>query len=172
MQTVPFQITRLGHVVLLCTDLERSTQFYTEVLGFKISDTYPDELMPGRMVFLRCGTDHHTLALIGGASERMRGLHHFAFEAGSMEDIFRARDWLRGHDVPITFEGRRRAGCQIAVEFVDPDGNNVEIYWGVDQIGSLGEVRPAAEWRQAMSLEDAIANPVPNQYLPPARLPH
>jgi catechol 2,3-dioxygenase len=68
--------------------------------------------------------------------------------------------------VPIVFEGRRRAGCQLAVEFRDPDGNNLEIYWGIDQVGSSGYVRPPSEWRQARTLEDAVANPVVDQRMP------
>ena len=63
----------------------------------------------------------------------------------------------------FAFEGRRRAGCQIALEFRDPDGNNLEIYWNIDQIGTEGAVRPASEWRQAKTLEDAVANPVKGQ---------
>ena len=65
------------------------------------------------------------------------------------------------------FEGRRRAGCQLAVEFRDPDGNNLEIYWGIDQVGTDGSVRPPSEWRQALTLEDAVANPVNGQRMPP-----
>jgi hypothetical protein len=80
--------------------------------------------------------------------------------------VFRARAWLRDHGVPIHFEGRRRAGCQIAIEFQDPDGNNLEIYWNIDQIGTEGAVRSASEWLPAKSLEEAIANPVKGQTLP------
>ena len=72
--------------------------------------------------------------------------------------------------MPIVFEGRRRAGCQLAVEFRDPDGNNLEIYWGIDQVGTTGEVRPAGEWKPARSLEDAVANPVAGHRLPPLAL--
>jgi hypothetical protein len=70
---------------------------------------------------------------------------------------------LRRHGVPIDFEGRRRAGCQIAVEFRDPDGHRLEIYWGIDQVGSDGRARPAAEWKGAPSLAQAIADPVRGQ---------
>ena len=63
-------------------------------------------------------------------------------------------------------EGRRRAGCQIAVEFKDPDGSNLEIYWSIDQVGTDGAVRPPSEWRPARTLEDAVANPVAGQRLP------
>ena len=85
---------------------------------------------------------------------------------GSLDEVFRARAWLRKHAVPIVFEGRRRAGCQIAIEFTDPDGNNLEIYWNIDQIGTEGHVRPASQWRQARTLEDAVANPVEGRLCP------
>ena len=164
----PFELRKIGHVVLMVTDLERSVAFYTGVLGFKVSDLYGDDMMPGGMVFMRCNTDHHGVALIGGASgttgpENKRGLHHMAFEVGTLDEVFRARDFLRKCGATIVFEGRRRAGVQIAVEFLDPDGHNLEIYWGLDQIGTEGVARPGNEWRGAKSLEEAIANPPPGQ---------
>jgi catechol 2,3-dioxygenase len=90
-------------------------------------------------------------------------LHHVAFEVSTLDEVIRARDHLRAHNVPIDFEGRRRAGCQIAVEFLDPDNHHLEIYWGVDQVGSDGRVRPSNEWKGVRSLDEAIANPVPGQ---------
>lgn len=162
-----FQLRKIGHVVLNVTDLEASLRFYTQVLGLEVSDRYPDSMVPGGMVFLRYGTDHHGVALVGGARKTERtSLNHFAFEVGSVDEVFRARAWLREHAVPIVFEGRRRAGCQIALEFQDPDGNNLEIYWSIDQIGTEGSVRPASEWRPAKTLEEAVANPVKGQGLP------
>ena len=162
----PFDLRKIGHVVLNVSDLEASVRFYTDVLGLRVSDRYPETMVPGGMVFLRVNTDHHGVALVGGARPGDAStLNHFAFEVGALDEVFRARDWLRAHDVKIHFEGRRRAGCQIAVEFTDPDGNNLEIYWNIDQIGTMGDVRPASEWRQALTLEDAVANPVPGQSL-------
>lgn len=162
---LPFRIGRIGHVVLRVTDLERSVAFYTGLLGFRVSDVYPDSMMPGGMVFLRCNADHHGVALVGGASEPATGteFHHMAFEVATLDEVVRARDHLRANGVPIDFEGRRRAGCQVAVEFRDPDGHCLEIYWGLDQIGSDGRVRPAVEWRAASSIEAAIADPPPGQ---------
>ena len=159
-----FELKKIGHVVLNVSDLEAAVRFYTEVLGLQISDRYPDTMVPGGMVFMRCNTDHHGVALVGGAARLERtSLNHFAFEVGSLEEVFRARACLRERNVPIVFEGRRRAGCQIAIEFQDPDGNNLEIYWAIDQIGTNAAARPASEWRQARTLEDAIANPVAGQ---------
>jgi catechol 2,3-dioxygenase-like lactoylglutathione lyase family enzyme len=162
---LPFSIGKIGHVVLNVQDVERSTQFYTQVLGFQISDVYPEEMVPGGMVFLRCNPDHHGIALVGSTNAPAENveLNHIAFEVATLDEVVRVRDHLRRHGVTIDFEGRRRAGCQLAVEFRDPDNHRLEIYWGIDQIGSDGAVRPAAEWKGARSLEDALADPVRGQ---------
>jgi hypothetical protein len=39
----------------------------------------------------------------------------------------------------------------------------LEIYWGLDQVGSDGITRPPSEWKAATSLEEAIDNPVRGQ---------
>ena len=161
----PFSLNKIGHVVLMVSELRRSIAFYTGVLGFKVSDIYGDDMMPGGMVFMRCNTDHHGVALVGGAPapSANRELHHMAFEVSTLDEVFRARRHLRERGATIVFEGRRRAGVQIAVEFLDPDGHNLEIYWNIDQIGTDGASRPRHEWRGAQTLEEAIANPPPGQ---------
>jgi catechol 2,3-dioxygenase-like lactoylglutathione lyase family enzyme len=162
---LPFHIGKIGHVVINVRDVARSVRFYTEVLGFEVSDIYPEEMVPGGMAFLRCNPDHHGIALVGsmaGAAENVE-LNHIAFEVANLDEVVRARDHLRRHGVPIDFEGRRRAGCQLAVEFRDPDNHRLEIYWGIDQIGSDGRARPAAEWKGVRGLDAAIADPVHGQ---------
>jgi catechol 2,3-dioxygenase-like lactoylglutathione lyase family enzyme len=162
---MPFNITKIGHIVLNVADVERSTRFYTEVMGFKVSDVYPEDIAPGGMVFFRCNADHHGIAVVGsmpGESPAIE-LNHIAFEVATLDEVILARNHLKKLGVPIDFEGRRRAGAQIAVEFRDPDGHRLEIYWGLDQIGSDGHVRPEEEWIWAHSLEEAIDNPVRGQ---------
>ena len=162
---MPFNLAKLGHVVIRVRDMKRSVAFYTEVLGMRVSDVYPETMMKGGMVFIRCNTDHHCLALIGGLPDDQgpRAMHHFAFEVATLEEVLRAREHLRKAGVKIDFEGRRRAGCQIAVEFRDPDDHHLEIYCFLDQVGSDGRVRPPEEWREETTLEDAIAHPAPGQ---------
>ena len=162
---LPFNITKLGHVVLKVRDLERSVAFYTEILGFRVSDAYPDSMIPGGMVFMRCNADHHGVALVGGAEAAADSveMHHMAFEVATLDEVVRARAHLRRHQVPIEFDGRRRAGAQVAVEFRDPDNHMLEIYWCIDQIGSDGRTRPPEDWREALTIEDAIDNPPPGQ---------
>src|SRR3989475_10152746 len=120
---LPFHLRKIGHVVLNASDLEASVRFYTELLGLEVSDRYPDSMVPGGMVFLRCNTDHHGVALVGGTGKSERtSLNHFAFEVATLDEVFRTRAWLRKHGVPIVFEVRRRAGCHIDVELQDREG--------------------------------------------------
>ena len=162
---MPFEIRKIGHVVLMVQDIERSVDFYTRILGFRVSDVYTDSMMPGRMVFMRCNADHHGVALVGGAREPANSneLNHLAFEVASLDEVLRAREHLKANGVKIVFDGRRRAGCQVAVEFLDPDNHVLEIYWGIDQIGTGGDARAPEGWREEMSLEDAIDNPPAGQ---------
>jgi catechol 2,3-dioxygenase-like lactoylglutathione lyase family enzyme len=165
MSSPAFQLGKIGHVALYVADVKRSTQFYTDVLGFHVSDAYEDDMMPGGAAFLRCNPDHHGIALFKATEQNPAGagLHHIAFEVPTLDDVVRARAHLRKHDVQIDFDGRRRAGVQIAVEFRDPDNHRLEIYWGIDQIGPGEQARPAHEWKGALSLEAAIADPVVGQ---------
>src|SRR5438309_455941 len=55
----PFKIRRLGHFGFNVTKVEECTHFYTDLLGFKISDEGP----MGHGYFMRFGTDHHAFAM-------------------------------------------------------------------------------------------------------------
>lgn len=164
---LPFKLGKLGHIVINCADLERSINFYTEIMGFEVSDIYTSDMAPGGMAFLRCGPDHHSLALVGSMEKDKPSdnyeLNHIAFEVASLDEVLEARAHLEKHKVPIDFEGRRRAGVQIAVEFRDPDNHRLEIFWGLDQLASGQKARPRDEWKWAHSLEEAIQNPVRGQ---------
>lgn len=161
-RTSPVRVRKLGHVVYRVSDLDRSVKFYTEILNFRVSDT--NEL---GMVFLTACGDHHTIALVPArqdvpdapATGRL-GLHHFAMEVATLDDLFEIRDFLREMQVPITFEGRRGAGCNTGVEFTDPDGYSIELYCGIDQVGASNRSRPAEQWRRAGSLEEARDTPI------------
>ena len=104
--SIPFAVRKIGHAVIFVSDIERSKRFYTEVLGFQVSDVYDGSMMPGGMVFLRCNGDHHCLALVGDKGDAANGksLHHIAFELATIDEVFRARDHLMAHGTKITFK--------------------------------------------------------------------
>ena len=96
---IPFTLTKLGHVVLNCTDVARSARFYTEVLGFEISDVYPDDMVPGGMVFMRFNEDHHGVALVGSMNAPSPNfeLNHMAFEVDTLDEKLQTADeWNAG----------------------------------------------------------------------------
>jgi catechol 2,3-dioxygenase len=127
-------------------------------MGFRVSDVYPDSMMPGRMIFMRFNDDHHGVALVGNAesASAQNEMHHMAFEVAALDEVFQARNHLEECGVKIQFQGRRRAGAQIAVEFCDPDGHWLEIYWGLDQVSPDALARPPEQWVETVSLEDAV----------------
>lgn len=156
----PVRVRKLGHVVLRVSDVARSTRFWTDILGFKVSDHNEQG-----MVFLRNAADHHTVALAPAESAPLPpksqvGFDHLAMEVGGVQELLQIRDFLKANDVPIVFEGRRGPGCNPGVEFLDPDGYLIELYAYMDQVGADDRSRPADEWVRAKTLEEAIARPV------------
>ena len=160
--TTPVKVRKLGHVVFTVSDIARSTRFWTDIMGFQVSDRNERG-----MVFLRNASDHHTIALVPAEtprevrSEGQPGFHHCALEVESVSELFEIRDFLRAHEVPIVYEGRRGPGGNPGIEFKDPDGFNIELYASMDQIGADGKSRPAEQWRRAKTLEEAVTNPLP-----------
>jgi len=158
----PIHIKKLGHIVLTVRDVERSRRFWQEIMGFQVSD-----VNERGMVFLRCGPDHHTVAIAqaGNGGELPAagqvGFNHAAFEVGSVTELFQIRDFLRSKGVTILYDSRRGPGSNPGFEFLDPDGYQFEIYACMDQIGWDGQSRPHDQLRRATSLEEAVANPLP-----------
>ncbi len=158
----PIRIKKIGHVVLSVSDIERSTKFWTDVMGFKFSDKNENG-----MVFFRNATDHHSVALIQ-ATEKNKlpergqvGFDHMALEVATVSELFKIREFLKSKGVTIFYEGRRGPGGNPGLEFYDPDGFKIEIYASMDQVGTDGRSRPSSEWKRATTLEEAVENPLP-----------
>ncbi len=157
----PISVRKLGHLVYEVSDIEKTTAFWTDIMGFTVSDVNEKG-----MVFLRSAGDHHSIALVRSnkkgrpPAEAGVQFHHLAMEVGSIEELYAARDFLHERNIPLTFEGRRGPGGNTGLEFCDPDGYVFEIYCDMDQVGDDGRSRPQEQFRRATSLEDAVANPL------------
>jgi catechol-2,3-dioxygenase len=118
---------KLGHIAFMVRDAQQMVDFYTSVLGFRVSDWAGDFF-----AFLRCGPDHHTVNFLRGDEQR---LHHFAFEVKDWAQIQQACDHFAGKDVQIVWgPGRHGIGHNIFIYHFDPDHRVVEFYTELDQM--------------------------------------
>jgi len=121
--------TVVGHVHLKVSDLDRSVDFYTRVLGLTVTQRMGDAA-----AFLSAGGYHHHLGLNtwesrGGPPppEGTTGLFHAAFLYPSRRALARALRRLEEHGVRL--DGAADHGVSEALYLSDPDGNGLELYW-------------------------------------------
>jgi len=118
---------RLGHVLLFTGDLERQLDFYTRVLGMKLTDRSRQVI-----VFLRCTTDHHNLAFLVSKGP---GFHHGSFEVGNVDEIamgaakMQEAGWQPGWGL-----GRHVIGSNFFYYIRDPWGSFAEYFHDLDYI--------------------------------------
>ena len=133
---------KLGHVAFMVPSALGMVEFYTRVLGFKVSDW-----LLNTFAFLRCGPDHHTVNFMSGDENR---LHHVAFELKDWSHIQSACDYLGRRKKKIIWgPGRHGIGHNIFIYYRDDDDNIVEFYTELDQMKSeaLGYFEPRP-WHQ------------------------
>ena len=130
-------LLKLGHVAYRCHDIQPVVKFYTETLGFRVSDWRAD-----RFAFLRCAVDHHSVNFVTDEQQR---LHHIAFEVKDMAEIHRACDHLARNDLHLVWgPGRHNIGHNLAIYHMNPDRVRVEVFAEMDQMKdeSLGYFDP------------------------------
>jgi catechol 2,3-dioxygenase-like lactoylglutathione lyase family enzyme len=156
----PIKVKKIGHLVYEVSDVDRTVKFWTEKMGFTVSDK--NEF---GMVFLRTASDHHTIAVVKGKAgvRQDNGLRidHLALEVGSMAELIAARDFLKSNGVNVKWEGRRGPGGNPGIHCLDPDGFEFELYCDMDQIDARGVSRPPEQWNRVGSLEEAASKPLP-----------
>ncbi len=130
----PLGLSRLtlGHIVLGAPDLAAAERFYTDVLGFRVSD-YIDFERAGRTISLAflhaLDGRHHSVAFAGGVS----GINHLMIEAPSIDEVGRAYDRCRKANVPIRASlGRHSNDLMFSFYAFTPNGVAVE--FGCDGI--------------------------------------
>jgi catechol 2,3-dioxygenase-like lactoylglutathione lyase family enzyme len=121
------QPRKLSHLTLLVEDCKRSAEFYSEVLGFRISD-WADDIFLGK----RCNPDHHGLAF---AKTGKIVMHHFAFEVVDFSYLARQAEYLMQHGYVLLYgPGRHGPGQNQFAYFRDPEGNLIEFMCDLQQI--------------------------------------
>lgn len=128
--------TRIGHVHLKVSDVERSLGFYCGVLGFELVTRYGSDA-----AFVSAGGYHHHIGLNTWYSKdgkpapvNSTGLFHVAILYPSRKDL--AEIYLRLVTVGYPVSGASDHGVSEALYLEDPDGNGLELYWD----------KPRAQW--------------------------
>lgn len=155
---IPSQ-TRIGHVHLKVSDIEKSLKFYRDLLGFEVMQYYGDSA-----VFISAGGYHHHLGLNTWNSKngprpspRATGLYHTAILYPTRKDLAVALRRLIEAKYPLS--GASDHGVSEAIYLDDPDGNGVELYWDkpkeqwpIDEQGNLTMVTEHLDLRELLDL--------------------
>ena len=151
---------RLQHVVVTSSDPAASRRFFTEGIGFQVSD----EIAGIGASFMRCSTDHHNVLVQPGP---FSFLHHTAWEMDDVDAVGRAAAAMVAGDASrhVWGLGRHAIGSNYFWYLRDPAGNFAEYSSDLDVIAD------AEAWKVASSLPAhglaAWAPPVPAAFLAP-----
>lgn len=117
----------LGHLVLICKDYAGTVDFYTNVLGFKLSDYIVwDE---ADATFFHCNGRHHSLALMNECFGQKGGdFNHFMVEVNDLDDTGRAYDLIVKDGIKLTMDfGRHTNDGMTSFYFKTPSGFAMEV---------------------------------------------
>ena len=140
------EVKELGHIVLYVRDVERSRQFYRDVLGWK------EIVGEGPMAMFSSGRTHHELLLLEVGPNaapippgRRIGMYHFGLKIGTTDDELReALEVLKASGTKILGASDHTATHSLYI--ADPDGNEIELYVDV----------PGVDWESP----EAMGSPV------------
>jgi len=148
----PFKIRRLGHFGFNGVKVDECMKFYTDLLGFRVSDPWSDG-----GAFMRYGNDHHAFVLFNKVTgdERAKNgpnKHHWRYEndvnqitwqVQSLTEMVDATDYFRELGIDIRSEGRAGGpGSNYHLYVWDPDEQIDEFYYGIAQVGWTGVSQP------------------------------
>lgn len=152
------EVKELGHLVLYVRDIDRSSHFYRDVLGWRQILPKPGEQsdMPMAMFSAPSGRTHHELLLIEVGADaapiprgRRIGMYHFGLKVGDTDDELReAVSKLKEAGVPIL--GASDHTVSHSLYIADPDGNEIELYVDV----------PGVDWKAEPELVAAPIKPL------------
>ena len=121
--------TRIGHIHLKVSDINKALAFYQGLLGFQIMHRFGDSA-----VFISAGGYHHHIGLNTWHSKNAPpapvntcGLYHTAILYPERKDLAVILKRLTEANYPLT--GAADHGVSEALYLNDPDGNGVELYW-------------------------------------------
>lgn len=120
---------RIDHVEIIPSDFEKTLQFYTEILGFKMGERISIDMPPlTEIAYLKLGdTMIEVISVInpepGPSTPYHMGYWGIAIEVENMDE---AVAYLKNKDIEIAW-GPISLGTSIRAEIRDPDGYTIEL---------------------------------------------
>ena len=159
----PFQIRRLGHFGISVNDVAGCMPFYTELLGFAVSDTInfnrifdlDDKVVgPGDGYFMRHGPEHHSFvvfpikpmqanpAVLADMGDNT--INQVTWQVGSLQEVVDAIKWFGELGIRIERQGRDTPGSNWHCYPRGLDGHVNELFYGIELVGWNGRSKPDA----------------------------
>ncbi|MFJ5956983.1 VOC family protein [Paenarthrobacter sp. NPDC092416] len=136
---------KIAHVVLNTVDIDRATDFYTQVLGMRVSDWSEHQ-----MAFLRCNSEHHVIAF---NQAPWTSVNHVAYEMQSIDHFMRGIGSLKSHGIaPQWGPGRHGPGDNTFSYFTDPNNLVCEYTSEVAQVDEDSWL--CRTWKRTPELSD------------------
>ena len=116
----------VSHFEIRARDTAVMEKFYTEVLGFQVTDR--GRLRDRELVFLsHSPEEHHQIVLIASeASQPGSGIGHVAFRVDSLDEVRQVYEKVRA--LPHSKPEPVSHGNTWSVYFRDPEGNRIEVF--------------------------------------------
>jgi len=134
------------HIVNNTPDLPRITDFYTKVLGFRVSDWSGEQ-----MVFLRSDSKHHNISFNAAPHA---SVNHIAYLVSGVDELMRGISNLRQQGLePAWGPGRHGPGNNIFCYFRDPFGYVAEYTSDIDYIRDESKHQPRVWPRGPQSMD-------------------
>lgn len=115
-------VSRIGHVGMRVTDLDRSVAFARDILGLRESER------DGRTSYLTCNARHHELVLIEADAA---GCDHLALEVPDAATLEQALERVRAEGLAVISEQPQERGLAGAIRFLGPGGFVFELFHGM-----------------------------------------
>ena len=124
----PFHPRKLGHVNVLTEDVRRLARFYTDDLGFRLTDRLGDE-----GIWLHLNADHHVHAML---QKELTHFHHLALELRDVGEMRLLLDHVAKHGRWVVWgPGRHGVAASLFAYIRIPEEDLiVELYCDMEQL--------------------------------------
>lgn len=184
------QLTGIHHIAIMAADIKKHIEFFSDVLGAKLSALFDMHGVPGGLhAFLHLNDDcYFSIVELPGAKDvkielgkthsgtgadacAPGALQHMAFNVDSLDDLLAMRDRIRSKGVNVI--GPMDHGMCWSIYFAGPDQMTLEVATrqGEGELDQNAWIDPTVLEKAGISAEEAERFKNPARYDGPAGVP-